>query len=85
MGILSNTVSLTRYHIHGSLTKPVMDTVYQGLVGHTVKEIDQKPYEKSVGWTSFEKPYAPDFSGSSFMVGSFFIFSLRIDKKSVPV
>ena len=85
MGILANTVSITRYHVEGQLAKPAIDTVHQGLVNHTVKEIDQKPYEKSVGWTSIEKPYAPDFSGSSFLVGSFFIFSLRVDKKTLPL
>ncbi len=84
MGILSNTVSLTRYHVNGNLEKPIMETVNQALIQNTIKDIDHKPYEKSVGWTSFDKPYAPDFSGSSFVYGSFFMFSLRIDKKSVP-
>jgi len=36
MGISANTVSLTRYHIHGSIAKPIMDTVYQALVDHTI-------------------------------------------------
>jgi hypothetical protein len=37
-----------------------------------------------VGWTSFDKPFNPDFDGSSFLIGTYFVFSLRIDKKTVP-
>ena len=37
----------------------------------------------SVGWTSFENPFQPNFSGSSFVYGNYFVFSLRIDKKKI--
>jgi len=40
--------------------------------------------EKSVGWTSFNEPFKPDFEGSSFIIDNFFVFSLRIDRKKVP-
>jgi recombination associated protein RdgC len=36
------------------------------------------------GWTPFESPYLPDFETFSFVFGSCFLFSLRIDKKSIP-
>jgi hypothetical protein len=37
----------------------------------------------AVGWTSFEKPFQPDFGGSLFVYGEYFVFSLRIDKKNI--
>jgi recombination associated protein RdgC len=84
MGILSSTVSITRYKVKGDLKKSVLDNVYNGLTKNVIKEIDDNPVEKSVGWTSLDSPYAPDFEGSSFVIGTLFVFSMRIDKKSIP-
>jgi DNA recombination-dependent growth factor C len=47
-------------------------------------EIDDDPSEKSVGWTAHAAPFAPDFEGSNFAIGSYMVFSLRIDKKAIP-
>jgi len=84
MGLLSSTVSVTRYKVKGELEKAVLDKVYNGLTKNVIKEIDDNPVEKSAGWTSFDSPYAPDFEGSSFVIGTLFVFSMRIDKKSIP-
>lgn len=84
MGILSSTVSLTRYRVNGSFSDSPIEHVEQGLSKYIIQDIDQEPSEISVGWTSLFEPFEPDFSGSSFLVADFFIFSLRIDKKSVP-
>ncbi len=85
MGILSSSVSITRYNVKNKLTEPVMENIYNGLRKNTIEDIDKDSADKTIGWTSFENPYVPDFEGSSFVCGSYFIFSLRIDKKSVPV
>ncbi len=84
MGLLSPSLSLARYIVREKPDGPIIETVYNGLRKQRFREIDDKPLEKSAGWTSFETPYRPDFEGSSFIVGPYFIFSLRIDKKSVP-
>ena len=84
MGLLSASNSVTRYTILGELEKPVIETVYDGLARHSIQEIDGDQQEKSVGWTSLENPYMPDFEGSSFVIGSYFAFSMRLDKKSIP-
>ena len=49
-----------------------------------ISEIDDHASEKAVGWTTFEKPYQPDFSGSTFVYGVYLVFALRIDKKTIP-
>lgn len=83
MGILSSSVSITRYQVEGQIPDAFHDTILQGLNKYCISEIDNDVSEKSVGWTSFDKPYSPDFNGSSYMFGTYLIFSLRIDKKSL--
>ncbi len=84
MGLLSSTVSVTRYKVKGKIESPVLEKVSEGLSKNAIREIDNDNQEKAIGWTSFEKPYAPDFEGSSFNIGAFLVFSMRIDKKSIP-
>lgn len=84
MGILSPKASITRYHVEGKINSTLMDSVYKGLCKNIIKEIDNQSEEISLGWTSFDSPYKPDFEGSSFVLGTYFVFALRIDKKSIP-
>jgi recombination associated protein RdgC len=84
MSFLSTAISITRYNVEGRLKVPVMETVATGLKKNAISEIDDQSSEKAVGWTSFRNPYQPDFGGSDFVYGNYLVFSLRIDKKSVP-
>jgi DNA recombination-dependent growth factor C len=84
MSLSSNTVSITQYNVQGQYNSRVIDTVADGLTKNTISDIDQQVLDKAVGWTSFDKPFQPDFSGSAFVYGNYFIFSLRIDKKNIP-
>jgi len=84
MGLLSSSVSITRYKVEGKLEEPVIEAVTRGLKKNILHEIDNNDAEKTSGWTSFNNPFKPDFSGSSFLIGTHFVFSLRIDKKSIP-
>jgi hypothetical protein len=84
MGLLSATTSLTRYKVDGKLEDPILDTIAAGLKNNTISDIDDNPSEQAIGWASFQDPFNPDFDGSSFMIGTYIVFSLRVDKKSVP-
>ena len=84
MGILSPNVSITRYRVRGRLEDPVLENVAISLKKYAIAEIDNDAAEKSCGWTSFEQPYNPNFEGSSYIFGTDLVFSLRIDKKSIP-
>jgi len=68
----------------GQLDGPVHETVYQGLKTHMVPKIEDDGSDAAVGWTSFESPYSPDFESYSFVFGTYMVFALRIDKKSIP-
>ena len=83
MSIFSSKVSITQYTVQGKLNSRIIDTIADGLTKHTIADIDHQVLERAVGWTSFDKPFQPDFSGSSFVYGNYFVFSLRIDKKNI--
>jgi DNA recombination-dependent growth factor C len=85
MGIFSSSASITRFKVQGKFDEPVMETLVAGLKKNAIKEIDEDPADKGVGWTSFEKPYQPDFEGDSVSIGTHWVFSLRIDKKKIPL
>jgi recombination associated protein RdgC len=70
--------------VQGVLAGDIIESVGGGLLRHAITEIDGEDVEKAIGWTSFDNPYSPDFEGSSFLVGAFLVFSLRIDRKVIP-
>jgi len=84
MGFLSSSVSIAQYRVEGKLEKPVIETVARCLKKNVIPDVDEDIADRTVGWTSFDKPFNPDFDGSSFLIGTYFVFSLRIDKKTVP-
>lgn len=83
MSLLSSTASITRYRVDGKIESNLLETIYTGLKEQMIPEIEDAS-EKVVGWTSFDNPFNPNFEGSSFSIGNYLIFSLRIDKKTIP-
>ena len=84
MRLLSSSVSITRYKVEGEIQGHLIETIMDGLNKNSITEIDNEPMEKMSGWTSFDNPYQPDFETSSCVIGAYFVFSLRIDKKNIP-
>ncbi len=83
MSILSSSVSITRYRVQGKINATIIDHIASGLINNTISDIDNHISDKAVGWTSFDKPFQPNFEGSSFVFGAYFVFALRIDKKNI--
>lgn len=84
MSLLSPSVSITQYRVEGQLPAPVNDHVTAALQNNTISDIDNDASDQTFGWTSFDDPYQPDFEGSRFVIDTAWVFSLRIDKKSIP-
>lgn len=84
MGLLTATQSLTRYRVEGRLSPPLGDAVLNGLRAHQISPIDDQTRVENAGWTPVEAPYSPDFDHYPHVFGTAFVFSLRIDRKTVP-
>jgi DNA recombination-dependent growth factor C len=84
MGLLSSTTSANQYRVEGQLDKAIIETVGAALKKYAITEIDGQPSDQSAGWTSFQNPFQPDFEASPYLLGTHFVFSLRIDKKAIP-
>lgn len=84
MGFLSSNVSITRYKVEGRVEEPVIETIYNGLTQNAIVTTNDDISEKTVGWTSLDSPFDPNFEGSSFLIGTHLVFSLRVDKKTIP-
>jgi len=85
MGLISSTHSISRYHIDGKFEGSIIEEIRNGLIKYCIPEIESDYDEISAGWTPLESPYIPDFEKFSFQFGTYFLFSLRIDKKSIPL
>lgn len=84
MGLLSSSVSITQYRVEGNIQAPIIETVANALKKHAIVEIDNDSPDKSIGWVCFKDPFSIDFNQFPFQVGTQFVFSMRIDKKSIP-
>lgn len=84
MGILSSSASITQYHVDGIIQEPILESVAKGLKKHAIEEIDNESSDKSTGWVCFKEPFSTDFDQNPFLFGTHLVFSMRIDKKSIP-
>ncbi len=85
MGLISSTHSISRYHIDGKFESSAAEEVRNSLITYSIPKLESEFDAISAGWTPFESPYNPDFDKFSFQFGTYFLFSLRVDKKSIPI
>ncbi len=84
MAIISSTASITPYHVDGKLPDPILDFVATGLKKNAIEEIDNESSDKAVGWACINDPFSTDFERAPFLLGTHLVFSMRIDKKTIP-
>lgn len=84
MGLISSTHAVSRYHIDGKIEGSVTQEILDGLIKYSIPKIENEYDEISAGWTPVESPYNPDFEKYSYQFGTYYLFSLRVDKKSIP-
>ncbi|MCP4158888.1 MAG: recombination-associated protein RdgC [Deltaproteobacteria bacterium] len=84
MGLISSSHAVSRYHVDGKIDGSVTQEILDGLIKYSIPKIENEYDEISAGWTPVESPYNPDFEKFPFQFGTYFLFSLRIDKKSIP-
>ena len=84
MSLLSPSQTIVRYRVAKTEDEKIMETIRAALIKNAMPEIQSKYEEIMVGWVPFEKPYDPSFELHPFIYGTDFVFSLRIDKKTIP-
>lgn len=84
MGLITSTQSVSRYTVDGHIENPAVENIRNSLKKYSIPVIESEFDEIVSGWTPFESPYDPDFDKFSFQFGTYFVFNLRIDKKSIP-
>jgi DNA recombination-dependent growth factor C len=84
MGILSASVSLTRYRVADDVPPPFWGEIPDRLAQHAFVDIDASAEERSFGWVSFEDYLDAAFTSGHPQKGEWFAFSLRLDTRRVP-
>lgn len=84
MGLLKGTWSFTRYRVIGDLPEQFNDFIDEGLKKNAFSNFMGQNAEKCLGWTSLENVLDTDFSYAQYKCGAYLIFSLRVDRRTVP-
>lgn len=85
MGALSSNQTIVRYQVQPMPDADITSTVLQGLKKYAMPEaVITSMDEDVVGWVPWATPYSPDFHAHPIRYNDVFLFSLRIDKKTVP-
>jgi recombination associated protein RdgC len=84
MGLRKGTVSFSRYRLIGILPDRFPDFFNERIKKFAFQTLWRIAEEKAAGWTDLEDPLDPDFPYTSYASGRYLLFSLRIDRKSIP-
>ncbi len=83
MGVLSSSISLTRYRIAGEVTDELQGSILQRLMSHKFLEIDQNSDEKSSGWVCFDDLLDTWWKTAPPQKGTYLAFALRLDTRRI--
>lgn len=84
MGILSSSVSLTRYRVVQEIPDDFWAEFIDRLKKFKFRDIDKGTEERSFGWTSFDDMLDPSWSRGIPQKGHYMVFALRLDTRRIP-
>jgi len=84
LGILSSSVSLTRYRIVEKVPDELVNELPQRLKSNAFREIDQTSDERSFGWVCFDDFLDNKWHTASPHKGHYLAFALRLDTRRIP-
>ncbi len=84
MGLLKGTATFTRYRVVGDLPGGARDFIDERLKRFAFRASAAATEEKTAGWTSITQPLNTRFEYADYASGEYLVFSLRIDRKTVP-
>lgn len=84
MGILSASVSLTRYRIVEQVPDRIWPNIPDLLIKFAFQEIDNNAEERSYGWACLDNMLDTNWETAAPQKGSYFTFALRLDTRRIP-
>ena len=84
MGILSSSVSLTRYRTVGDIPDDFWSEIPDRLKKFKFRDIDQSSEERSFGWTSFDDMLDTNWTLNTPHKANYMVFALRLDTRRIP-
>jgi hypothetical protein len=84
MGLLKGTFTFSRYRIAGGHPADFSTFIDERLKKYAFRESAALRDENNVGWTSLENILDTDFKSAGYALGDYLLFSLRIDRKTIP-
>jgi recombination associated protein RdgC len=83
MGLLKGQFTFSRYRVIGDLPPSHRDFIDRQIKLFSFKNVLSES-EKIMGWTSLENVLDTNFEYANYLLDDYIIFSLRIDRKTVP-
>jgi len=84
MGILSSSLSLTRYRVVQDIPHEYWSEIPDRLKNNKFKDIDQNIDERSFGWTSFDDMLDNAWTLATPHKAHYITFTLRLDTRRIP-
>ncbi|WP_457571743.1 recombination-associated protein RdgC [Desulfovulcanus sp.] len=84
MGILSTSLSLTRYKIVGNVPDTLWTEIQTRLLKFSFRDIDNTTDERSFGWVCFDNMLDPNWHTAPPEKGEYLTFALRLDTRHIP-
>jgi len=84
MGLLKGPLTFSRFTVAGRLPSDFMDMVQRQIRRHAFQDLAADTQEKILGWTGIANVLDTEFRHASYVWGDYLLFTLRIDRRSVP-
>ncbi|MBT8764117.1 recombination-associated protein RdgC [Desulfohalobiaceae bacterium Ax17] len=84
MGILSTSLSLTRYKIVENVPDTLWSEIQDRLLKFSFQDIDNTTDERSFGWVCFDNMLDSRWQTAPPTKGEFLAFALRLDTRRIP-
>jgi recombination associated protein RdgC len=84
MGLLKGNFSFARFQVEGQLPQAFFNFVNNRIKANSFRESAKSTEEKRLGWVSVTDILDADFKEANYVLGDYLIFSLRIDRKTIP-
>ncbi len=84
MGFLKGKVTFTRYRVVGDMPPDFRNFFDDRIKLNAFREMTTEPEEKCLGWTSIDNVLDTNFEYANYQYGEYRLFSLRVDRKTIP-